>query len=100
MKQLLQSLKTGETFIEECPSPILSENSLKIKTMKTLISPGTEKMLVDFGKSSYLQKAKKQPEKVKMVFDKIAAEGLSSTIDAVRSKLSRPIPLGYSNEDS
>tara|TARA_B100000575_G_scaffold294067_1_gene307836 strand:+ start:11695 stop:13836 length:2142 start_codon:yes stop_codon:yes gene_type:complete len=97
MKQLLQSLKTGETFIEECPSPILSENSLKIKTMKTLISPGTEKMLVDFGKSSYLQKAKKQPEKVKMVLDKIAAEGLSSTIDAVRSKLSRPIPLGYSN---
>ena len=69
MKQLLQSLKTGDTFIEECPTPSVSQHSVRIKTSKTLISPGTERMLVDFGKSSILTKAKKQPEKVKQVFD-------------------------------
>lgn len=54
-------------------------------------------MLVDFGRSSLLTKARMQPEKVKMVLEKIATDGLSTTIDAVRSKLSQPIPLGYCN---
>jgi predicted dehydrogenase/threonine dehydrogenase-like Zn-dependent dehydrogenase len=54
-------------------------------------------MLVDFGKGSYLSKAKQQPEKVKMVLDKARTEGIASTVDAVRSKLAQPIPLGYCN---
>ena len=54
-------------------------------------------MLVDFGKSSYLSKARKQPEKLEMVFNKIYTDGLFNTIDAVKSKLDQPIPLGYSN---
>lgn len=97
MKQLLQSLKTGDTFIEECPTPIVGSNSVRIKTKRTLISPGTEKMLVDFGKSSLIDKAKKQPEKVKEVFNKIYTDGLFATIDAVNSKLEEPIKMGYSN---
>ena len=97
MKQLLQSLKTGDTYIEECPTPSVNANSVRIRTIKTLISPGTEKMLVDFGKSSLLDKAKKQPEKVKQVFDKIYTDGLIATYDAVSSKLNEPIKMGYSN---
>ena len=54
-------------------------------------------MLVDFGKSSLLDKAKKQPEKVKQVFDKIYTDGLIATYDAVSSKLNEPIKMGYSN---
>jgi len=97
MKQILQDLSSGETLIVESPAPMLSLNSLKIATMVSLVSAGTERMLVDFGRSSYLEKARQQPEKVKMVLDKVATDGLIPTFDAVKSKLSQPIPLGYSN---
>ncbi|MEQ1546967.1 bi-domain-containing oxidoreductase [Methyloglobulus sp.] len=68
-----------------------------INTQLSLVSSGTERMLVDFGKSSYIQKAHQQPEKVKMVLDKIQTDGLVTTIEAVQSKLSQPLPLGYCN---
>ena len=54
-------------------------------------------MLVGFGKASYLEKARQQPEKVKMVLEKVATDGLLTTIEAVQSKLAQPLPLGYSN---
>ncbi len=97
MKQVLQDLENGLTYIEEAPSPNGKTGSLVINTSKSLISGGTEKMLVDFGRSSYLEKAKQQPDKVKMVKDKIKTDGLKTTIEAVRSKLAQPIPLGYCN---
>lgn len=97
MKQILQDMSSGLTSIVECPMPILSDNSLKILTKRSLISAGTERMLVGFGKASYLEKARQQPEKVKIVIDKISTDGLLPTVDAVRSKLSQPLPLGYSN---
>ena len=68
-----------------------------IHTTQSLISAGTERMLVDFGKASYIDKARQQPEKVKMVLEKISTDGLMTTIDAVRSKLAQPLPLGYCN---
>ena len=97
MKQILQSLESGVTKIIEIPSPKLTSGAIKIDSLVSLISPGTERMLVDFGKSSYLSKARKQPEKLEMVFNKINTDGLFNTIDAVKSKLDQPIPLGYSN---
>ena len=97
MYQLLQNLKDGETSIVEAPAPALNDNSVIIDTSVSLISMGTEKMLVNFGKSSYLNKARQQPEKVKMVFDKVKTDGLFPTFEAVKSKLDKPIPLGYSN---
>lgn len=68
-----------------------------IKTHRSLVSLGTEKMLVDFGKANYLQKARQQPEKVKMVLQKIKSDGLQPTLDAVFRKLGEPLPLGYCN---
>lgn len=97
MKQILQDLSSGETLIVQGPAPMLSNNSLKIATKVSLISAGTERMLVEFASSSYIDKARKQPEKVKMVLDKVATDGLMTTYDAVKSKLGQPIPLGYSN---
>ena len=97
MKQILQDLSTGETSLIESPSPILASKSLKISTNVSLISAGTERMLVNFGKSSYIEKARQQPEKVRMVFDKAITDGVVATYDSVKSKLSQPIPLGYSN---
>lgn len=100
MKQLLQDLKNGGTCIIEAPAPMVSPGSLLIGTRTSLISAGTERMLVDFGRASYLEKARQQPEKVKMVFEKAKIDGLLTTYEAVRSKLDQPIPLGYSNVGS
>ena len=97
MKQILQDMSSGITSIVECPAPVLQSNSLKIVTNVSLISAGTERMLVGFGKASYIDKARQQPEKVKMVLDKVVTDGLVTAFDAVKSKLSQPLTLGYSN---
>lgn len=97
MKQILQDLTQGNTTMIEAPSPQVTQGKLLINTYATLISAGTERMLVDFGKASYFQKARQQPEKVKAVLDKVKTDGLFSTLDAVRSKLAQPLPLGYCN---
>lgn len=97
MKQILQDLGSGQTVVAEVPMPQTKAGYLLIETQASLISAGTERMLVDFGRSGYLEKARQQPEKVKMVLEKIKTDGLMPTIDAVRSKLDQPIPMGYSN---
>jgi predicted dehydrogenase/threonine dehydrogenase-like Zn-dependent dehydrogenase len=97
MKQLIQHLQTGETILEEIPVPQVRKGCVLIKTSRSLVSLGTEKMLVEFGKANFLEKARQQPEKVKQVFDKIKTDGLKPTVQAVFRKLSEPIPLGYCN---
>ncbi|SDK74233.1 Predicted dehydrogenase [Franzmannia pantelleriensis] len=97
MKQVLQDLSKGITTLTESPSPSLSKGTLLVATTKSLVSVGTERMLVDFGRASYLQKARQQPEKVKMVLEKVQTDGLMTTVEAVRSKLAQPLPLGYCN---
>jgi len=97
MKQVIQSLKTGIIEVAEVPVPNVSSGSLLIKTSKTLISSGTEKMLVEFGKAGWIKKASQQPDKVKMVLDKISTDGFKPTLDAVFNKLDQPLPLGYCN---
>lgn len=97
MKQILQDMSKGGTTVTEAPSPSNKANHLLINTTVSLISAGTERMLVDFGKASYLDKARQQPEKVKMVLEKVQTDGLMTTVEAVRSKLAQPLPLGYCN---
>ena len=97
MKQVIQSLKTGSTEVTEIPIPCPSAGSLLIKTSRTLISAGTERMLVEFGKAGWIKKARQQPDKVKMVLDKISTDGIKPTIEAVFNKLDQPLPLGYCN---
>jgi len=97
MKQIIQDLKSGNTILEEVPSPLVNKGYVLIKTYRSLVSLGTEKMLVDFGKASYLEKARQQPEKVKQVIQKIKTDGLQPTLEAVFRKLGEPLPLGYCN---
>jgi predicted dehydrogenase/threonine dehydrogenase-like Zn-dependent dehydrogenase len=97
MRQIVQSLKNGETILEEVPAPQMKTGHVLVATSRTLVSLGTEKMLVDFGKANYLQKARQQPEKVRQVFDKIKADGLRPTYEAIARKLDSPLPLGYCN---
>ena len=97
MKQVLQNLKTGDTILEDVPCPSLGAGSVLIQTTSTLVSAGTERMLVDFGKGNLIQKARSQPDKVKQVLEKVQTDGLMPTIDAVKNKLDTPLPLGYCN---
>src|SRR3990167_7291505 len=97
MKRILLSLKTGQTEMVETPWPKNKVGHLLIATHCSLISPGTEKMLLDFGKGSLLEKIKQQPDKVRAVFDKFKTDGLLPTLEAVKYKLDQKLPLGYCN---
>jgi len=97
MKQVLQSLKTGITEVVEVPCPQVKAGHLLIRTRRSLISAGTERMLIEFGRASLIAKARQQPEKVREVLDKIKTDGLVATLEAVQTKLDTAIPLGYCN---
>lgn len=97
LKQLLQSLKDGATEVAEVPAPRPGSGQILVATSRTLVSAGTERMLVEFGKGNLLQKARQQPDKVKMVLEKAGTDGVAATLDAVRSKLDQPLALGYCN---
>jgi len=97
MKQVLQNLRTGASEVADVPCPAVAPGQLLIRTTRTLVSAGTERMLVEFGRAGWLDKARQQPEKVRMVLEKIRADGLLATLDAVQSKLDEPMPMGYSN---
>jgi len=97
MKQLIQNLKTGETSMDDIPVPVVRKGSVLIRTTHSLVSLGTERMLVEFGKAGLIEKARQQPDKVKVVLDKIRSEGLLPTLEAVFNKLEQPLPLGYCN---
>lgn len=97
MKQIIQDIKSGQTILEEVPVPQVKSGSVLIQTTCTLVSLGTERMLVEFGKANLIEKARQQPDKVKQVLDKIKTDGLQPTLEAVFNKLGQPLPLGYCN---
>ena len=97
MKQIIQSFKNGETVLEEVPAPKVKRGSVLVKTTRSLVSVGTERMLVEFGKANLFQKALQQPDRVKQVLNKVKTEGLKPTLTAVFNKLGQPLPLGYCN---
>lgn len=86
MKQVLQSLKSGTTEVAEVPCPASGPGQVLVRTRMSLVSSGTERMLVEFGKANWIEKARQQPDKVRMVLDKIRTNGLVPTIEAVRNK--------------
>jgi predicted dehydrogenase/threonine dehydrogenase-like Zn-dependent dehydrogenase len=97
MKQVLQNLRNGITEVADVPCPRAGTGRLLIRTSRSLVSAGTERMLVEFGKASLIDKARQQPDKVRMVLDKIRTDGIAPTLEAVRNKLDQPLPMGYCN---
>ncbi len=97
MKQLLQSIKNGTTTVADVPAPLCGQGHVLLQTSVSLVSAGTERMLVEFGKGNLIQKALQQPERVKQVLEKARTDGIAATLDAVRSKLDQPLALGYCN---
>jgi predicted dehydrogenase/threonine dehydrogenase-like Zn-dependent dehydrogenase len=97
VKQVVQNFGSGVLELLEVPCPTAGRGQLLIHTRASLISAGTERALVEFGKAGMVSKALQSPERVKQVWDKIRAEGLMPTMEAVFAKLDEPMPLGYSN---
>jgi predicted dehydrogenase/threonine dehydrogenase-like Zn-dependent dehydrogenase len=96
MKQVLQNQKTGEMAIAEVPTPVVQKGRVLVRTAASLISAGTERMVVDEGKKSLLDKARERPELVKQVIQRARNEGIVNTVNAVLTKLGSSSALGYS----
>ncbi len=90
-------MKSGDTLLEEVPVPQVKAGYVLVKTSRTLVSLGTERMLVEFGKANLVDKARQQPDKVKQTLDKLRTDGIMPTLEAVFNKLGQPLPLGYCN---
>lgn len=97
MRQVLQSLRNGQTQVADVPCPAVRAGHLLIQTRTTLISAGTERMVTDFGKAGWIGKARQQPDKVRMVMEKVGTDGLMTTLESVLDKLDEPVELGYCN---
>jgi predicted dehydrogenase len=97
MKQIVQDLGKKETRVIEVPIPKPGKGEALVRTGASLVSAGTERMLVEFAEKSLLGKAKARPDLVRQTLDKVRREGLISTVDAVRNRLDEFLPLGYSS---
>ena len=97
MKQLLQNLRSGITEVVEVPIPTPQAGEILVKTRASLVSAGTERMLVDFAEKNLLGKARSRPDLVRQVLDKAQREGLLTTVEAAFNRLEQPMPLGYSS---
>lgn len=97
MKQILQSLNNGASRLVSVPTPRVASGEVLVRTKVSLLSAGTERMLVEFGKANLISKALKQPERIPAVLDKVRAEGIASAAEAIASKLEQPVAIGYSN---
>jgi predicted dehydrogenase/threonine dehydrogenase-like Zn-dependent dehydrogenase len=95
LRQIVQHLGSGRTELVDVPAPGPRRGRLLVRATRSLVSLGTERMLVEFGRGNWLSKARQQPEKFRAVLAKVRSEGLFATVSAIRSKLAQPIPLGY-----
>ena len=96
MKQIIQSHRTGKLALKVVPEPIVKERTILVRTHASLISAGTERMVISFAKKNIAGKAKARPDLVKKVISKIKKDGLKSTFESVMARLDEPLPLGYS----
>lgn len=96
MKQLVQNIRTGESVVADVPAPAARSGEVLIAVSASLVSAGTERMVVDFASKNVLEKARSRPDLVRQTFEKARRDGVLPTIDAVRNRLDQPMALGYS----
>lgn len=96
MKQVVQSARTGVLKLVEVAPPQVQPGALLVRTRASLISPGTERMVVEFARKSLIGKAQARPDLVRKVFEKARRDGVAATLRSVVARLDEPLPLGYS----
>lgn len=96
MKQILQSLQTSELLVAEVPVPTVPDNGVLVRTIASVVSAGTERMVLDFAKKNLVQKARSRPELVRQVLQRARRDGILATMETVTRRLAEPMPLGYS----
>jgi len=97
MKQLLQNLRTGEAVIADVPAPTPQPGEVLVRNATSLVSAGTERMVVAFAEKSLLGKVRSRPDLARQVIDKARREGVLSTLEASFNRLDQPMALGYSS---
>jgi predicted dehydrogenase/NADPH:quinone reductase-like Zn-dependent oxidoreductase len=97
MKYLVNDLRSGVVSVEDAPAPRVRRGYVLVQTRASLVSAGTERMLVEFGRASLLGKARAQPDKVKQVLERLQSDGILPTLETVFRRLDEPLPLGYCN---
>ncbi len=95
MRQLFQRLDSGLTELLEVPAPGPAPGRVLVRTSRSLVSPGTERMLVEFGRAGWVGKALAQPERLRAAIARARAEGVAEAFAAVRRRLAEPVALGY-----
>lgn len=97
MKQIVQNIRSGRLSIVQTPPPAFYGEHILIANAASLISAGTEKMVMDLAQKSLLGKARERPDHVRRVIEKVRQEGLVSTVRAVLTKLDAPMAMGYAS---
>ena len=97
MKQLLQNMKNGKAEVVEVPVPMIKPGYILVRNYASVVSSGTERMVVEFAEKNLMMKAKSRPDLVKQVIDKAKREGVIPTIQSALNRLDSPMALGYSS---
>ena len=97
MKQLVQNYRTGELKLEEVPAPMVRPGGVLVRTVNSVVSVGTEKLMMEFARKSLLGKARARPDLAKQVIDLARTEGPMRAYELAINRLDMPVPLGYSS---
>ena len=90
-------MRDGKTIVADVPAPSVRPGMGLVQTAASLVSAGTERMVVEFGKKNLVEKARSRPDLVRQVLDKIRREGILSSMAATFNRLDQPMALGYSS---
>ncbi|MGA9753782.1 MAG: alcohol dehydrogenase catalytic domain-containing protein, partial [Desulfobaccales bacterium] len=96
MKQIIQSYKNGKISLSELPESYCKAGGVLVQNMASLISPGTDKLMIEMGQKSLLGKARARPDLVRQVWAKAQKEGFISVLKEAMNRMDEPLPLGYS----
>ncbi len=96
MRQVIQNYKNGEITLSEVPEPACKAGGLLVRNVASVISVGTEKLMIEMGQKSLLGKARARPDLVRQAWAKAKKEGFFSVYKEAMNRLDEPIPLGYS----
>ena len=97
MKQLLQNMKNGKAEVVDVPVPLVKPGFILVRNRASVVSAGTERMIVEFAEKNLLMKAKSRPDLVKQVLEKAQREGVIPTLKSALNRLDSPMALGYSS---